>query len=75
MVFYSVNLYVDEKYYDCLDSFQNDEKQEQAKQQAEEYASSYDGDQEWFDDFTEYQFGEGHKSYTNWCVKVEEDIL
>lgn len=68
---YSVNVFVNGEYYDCLDVFGGDTPEDNldAFNQANEYADAYRGDQEWFDEFTDYEFTHADD---NWVVIVEE---
>lgn len=66
-IFYDVDVMIDGKYYDTLDSFSCDENTNEAKRQAEEYADAYNGDDEWFNDFTDYEFED-----SDWIVVVSE---
>lgn len=68
---YCVNIFINDEYFDCLEVFGGDtfEDNQLAKDQAEEYALEYQGDQDWFNDFTDYEFT--HEDDT-WGIVVEE---
>lgn len=69
---YNVIVLVNGEYYDCLDSFGGDKPNENsfAQTQAIEYADAYRGDDEWFNEFTDYEYT--HADDT-WEIVVEEN--
>lgn len=68
---FSVNLFVNGEYYDCLSIFggNSSDDNESASEQACEYAEQYQSNQEWFEVHTDYEFT--HADDT-WEVIVED---